>query len=195
MINNNDIDVLDQGFYSQDASEVAKMLLGKRLVRQYGDIRMSGRIVETEAYYGETDPPSRAYKGYNNFARLMWDRPGTIFIYMVHANWLMNIVTMEIGTPSAVLIRAIEPLEGIDVMNSNRYKHGNDLTNGPGKLTEAMMIDKSLNGSMITGESANIHIENSYENISIVSSNRIGVSKDLKTELRFFEKDNKFVSR
>ena len=105
MINNKDIDVLDQGFYSQDASEVAKMLLGKRLVRQYGDIRMSGRIVETEAYYGETDPPSRAYKGYNNFAKLMWDEPGTIFIYMVHANWLLNIVTMPMNIASAVLIR------------------------------------------------------------------------------------------
>lgn len=195
MINTNNIDLLDREFYSQDASEVAQKLLGKHLVRQYGDTRMSGRIVETEAYYGENDPPSRAYEGYNNFAKLMWDRPGTIFIYMVHANWLMNVVTMEIGTPSAVLIRAIEPLEGIDVMNANRYKHGKDLTNGPGKLTQAMMIDKSFNGSMITGESANIYIENSYENISIVSSNRIGVSKDLKTELRFFEKDNKFVSR
>ena len=195
MINKNCINVLNQDFFSQDASEVAKKLLGKHLVRQFGNTTMSGRIVETEAYYGENDPPSRAYKGYNNFARLMWDRPGTIFIYMVHANWLMNVVTMAVGTPSAVLIRAIEPLEGLEIMKMNRYKHGKDLTNGPGKLTQAMMIDKSFNGLMATGESGDIFIKNSFETVSINSSNRIGVREDLTTKLRFFEEGNKFVSR
>ena len=189
------MDILDKSFYNQDASIVAQELLGKHLFRVYKNTEISGRIVETEAYYGENDPPSRAYKGYNNFAKLMWDRPGKIFIYMVHANWLLNIVTMPIGVPSAVLIRAIEPLEGLDFMLKNRAKHGKDLSNGPGKLTQAMLIDNSFNGANATSKSKNLYIKNSHEKFKIKSSHRIGVRRDLKRKLRFFILDNIYVSK
>ena len=189
------MDILDQDFYNQDASIVAKQLLGKYLIRVYNNNIISGRIVETEAYYGEQDPPSRAYKGYNNFAKLMWDTPGKIFIYMVHAYWLLNIVTMPIGIPSAVLIRAIEPLEGLDFMEVNRTKKGKNLTNGPGKLTKAMLIDKSFDGIMATNINGDLFIKNSYEKVRIKSSHRIRVRKDLKRKLRFFILDNIFVSK
>ena len=189
------MDILDESFYSQDTAIVAKKLLGKHLVRIYKDTVVSGKIVETEAYYGENDPPSRAYKGYNNFAKLMWDKPGKIFIYMVHSNWLLNIVTMSFGVPSAVLIRAIEPLEGLDFMLKNRSKHGKDLSNGPGKLTQAMDIDKSFNGLDATNKIGNLYVKNSYENYEIKSSNRIGVKRDLERKLRFFISGNKYVSK
>ena len=125
----------------------------------------------------------------------MWDKPGKIFIYMVHSNWLLNIVTMSVGVPSAVLIRAIEPLEGLDFMLKNRSKHGKDLSNGPGKLTQAMYIDKSFNGLDATNKIGNLYVKNSYENYEIKSSNRIGVKRDLERELRFFISGNKYVSK
>ena len=88
------MDILSKEFFINDAAVVAKQLLGKILVRKFNGYLLSGKIVETEAYFGGKDPASRAYKGYNNFAKLMWDEPGKVFIYMVHANWLFNIVTM-----------------------------------------------------------------------------------------------------
>ena len=186
---------LNQLFFARDASIVAKQLLGKILVRKLGNGIISGKIVETEAYYGGKDPASRAYKGYNNFAKLMWDKPGKIFIYMVHANWLFNIVTGDFGTPSAVLIRALEPLKGINKMLLNRKMPISQLTNGPGKLTQALKITKVFNDTDITKGNNKISIIENQEEIKVVLSHRVGVSKDLERKLRFYVEGNKFVSK
>ena len=186
---------LNQLFFARDASIVAKQLLGKILVRKLGNRIISGKIVETEAYYGNKDPASRAYKGYNNFAKLMWDKPGKIFIYMVHANWLFNIVTGDFGTPSAVLIRALEPLKGINKMLINRKMPISQLTNGPGKLTQALKITKVFNDTDITKGNNKISIIENQEEIKVVLSHRVGVSKDLERKLRFYVEGNKFVSK
>ena len=188
------MDILSKEFFINDASVVAKQLLGKILVRKFNGHLLSGKIVETEAYFGGKDPASRAYKGYNNFAKLMWDEPGKVFIYMVHANWLFNIVTMPKNIPSAVLIRAIEPLDGIDVMKTQRKIHGFQLTNGPGKLTQALMNTKDFNNTDITQDN-NLSILDNQELVKIVSSNRVGVTKDLRRKLRFYVKGSKFVSK
>ena len=187
--------ILNKKFYSQDAAVIAKGLLGKIIVRNIGNEVLAGKIVETEAYYSTNDPASRAYKGYNNFAKLMWDEPGTIFIYMVHANWLLNIVTMPINVASAVLIRAIEPLTGIVIMEKHRKNRGINLTNGPGKLTQALMITKDFNNTKITDKYGALFILDNAEKIEIESSCRVGVKKDLKRKLRFFIRDNNFVSK
>jgi len=119
--------MLPKKFYNRDPMEVAIGLLGKIIIKRNNHI-LKGRIVETEAYYGLSDPASRARKG----AKIMWGSPGITFIYMVHGNWLFNIITMPIGEPSGVLIRAVEPLEGIEIMKKNRgIEDIKNLTSGP----------------------------------------------------------------
>ena len=188
--------ILSKKFYLNNAKIVAVNLLGKVLVRRMDDKILSGIIVETEAYFGENDPASRASKGYKNFNKLMWEEGGKTFIYMVHGNWLLNIVTSPQNIPSAVLIRALQPLEGIEIMKKNRgidniYR----LTSGPGMLTKALKIDKSLNGVEVTSPQSPICIEDrGYKVFKICCSHRIGVKRDLPEKLRFYIKDNPFVS-
>ena len=114
---------------------------------------------------------------------------------MVHGNWLLNITAHEKGKVGAVLIRALEPLKGIELMRKNRgTSEILDLTNGPGKLTQALRIDKSLNEKSVTSKQSEIFIADGIK-LKISSSHRIGVKRDLKRKLRFFAVDNPFVSR
>ncbi len=187
---------LSKDFYERNPASVAKDLLGKILVRKVDSEVLSGKIVETEAYYGGNDPASRAYRGRKRFNELMFMDVGKTFIYMVHANWLLNIVAHVKGGVGAVLIRAVEPIEGIETMRNNRnVKRLRDLTNGPGKLTKALAITKELNGIDVTErDSQLVVVEGEREGFEICSSHRIGVKVDLPRELRFFIKGNKFVS-
>jgi DNA-3-methyladenine glycosylase len=188
--------ILDRKFYERDQEVVAKELLGKRLIRRLDRHILEGLIVETEAYYGLDDPASRAYQGLKKYNRLMWDEPGRAFIYNVHKYWMLNIVTHNPNQVGAVLIRAIEPIEGIEVMKRNRaVTKLFNLTNGPGKLTIALMIDKSVNGDLVTSYKNKLFVTDSGRNPIIGRSNRIGVRRDLVRKLRFFIKGNKFVSR
>jgi len=189
--------ILSKEFFERDPEIVAKELLGKKLRRKLDNIFLEGIIVETEAYFGFYDPASRAYNGKKTFNKLMWSEPGKVFIYNVHKYWMFNIVAHEKGQGQigAVLIRAVEPKNGIEVMKTHRSVEKDvDLTNGPGKLTIALKIDKSLNGIPVTSESQIMIIDNKME-FKIGSSHRIGVTKDLKRKLRFYIKGNKFVSR
>jgi len=172
---------LNKGFFNRKAEIVAKDLLGNLLIIKLDKKKLVSKIVETEAYYGSKDPASRAYKK-TNMSKVMWDEPGTIFVYNVHKYWMFNIVTENKGKPGAVLIRALEPLN---------FKA--DLS-GPGKLTRFLDINKNLNKKNIF-EINEIEIVNNNEKIKIGCSNRIGVKKDLKKKLRFFIEDNKFVSK
>ena len=189
--------ILSKGFYTRDTAKVAKELLGKLLVRKLGKRRLIGMIVETEAYYGKEDPASRAYSGRPKYcARLLYDEPGKILVYNVHNNWLFNIIAHEEGRVGGVLIRAIEPVEGIELMKKNRkLKEIKNLTNGPGKLSRALKIDKKLNDSYVTDKENEILICDNRKKLEIGLSYRIGVTRDLKKKLRFFVKGNKFVSR
>ncbi len=184
-------------FYARDPALVARDLLGKVLVRKLNSEVLSGRIVETEAYYGRNDPASRAYKGKKKFNELMFKEVGKVFIYMVHTYWLLNMVAHPKGCVGAVLIRAIEPIHGIEFMLENRnVKNIQDLTNGPGKLTKALAITKELNGTDVTKMNDQLMLIKAEEEvIDVCTSNRIGVKVDLPQELRFFVRGNKFVSR
>ena len=186
-------------FYERSSEKVAKELLGKILVRRLENKTLSGIIVETEAYFGPGDPASRASHGIKNYNRLMWQEPGVAFIYNVHKHWMFNIVAHKPGGVGAVLIRAIEPIEGIDVMKRNRGIADDrrivELTNGPGKLTVALEIDKRLNGICLTSKKSPIHIVGRQIHVRVSSSKRIGVKADLDRDLRFYIKENKFVSR
>ena len=183
--------MLPKKFYNRDPAIVAEELLGKIIVKRDNGI-LKGRIVETEAYYGLSDPASRAKKG----AKIMWGGAGAAFIYMVHGNWLFNIITMPKGEPPGVLIRAVEPLKGIKIMKANRgIEDIKNLTSGPGKFTQAFGIDKRYNGIKVYDRTSPIIIKNGEFNGEIVRSHRIGVKHDLPIPLRFYIKDNKFVSR
>ncbi|MDY6985292.1 MAG: DNA-3-methyladenine glycosylase [Candidatus Thermoplasmatota archaeon] len=177
--------LIPKEFYLRSAEEVAKDILGAILVRDLGDKTMKGRIVETEAYFGAEDPASRAFGGrIKSINRYMWEEGGTAYIYMVHGNWLFNVITGKENEPSAVLIRAIEPLEGVEEMVKNRGKE-KDIADGPGKLTKALNITKELNGIKVY-EPGPLRIEKGYRTEGIKSTKRIGVRLDLEKNLRFF---------
>ncbi|MEM1589840.1 MAG: DNA-3-methyladenine glycosylase [Candidatus Bathyarchaeia archaeon] len=188
---------LPRNFYERDPAAVAKGLLGKVLVRRLADKVLSGKIVETEAYYGKDDPASKAYKGRKTFNEPMFCEAGRTFIYIVHGNWLLNIVAHPEGEVGAVLIRALEPIQGIEIMKKNRkIEDIKALTNGPGKLTKALAITKELNGVDITDQNSDLTITCSGgETFEICASHRIGVKLDLPQELRFYIKGNAFVSK
>jgi len=189
---------LPRSFYARDPAAVARELLGKILVRRLTGHVLSGKIVETEAYYGENDPASKAYKGRKPFNEPMFREAGKTFIYMVHGNWLLNIVAHQEGEVGAVLIRALEPLQGIEVMKRNRETENlKALTSGPGRLTKALAITKDLNGVDVTDSHSDLTVvEGSFvESFEVCTSHRIGVKADLPQKLRFYVKGNPFVSR
>src|SRR3989344_632399 len=176
---------MDKEFFCRSADIVAKELLGKILIRRIGNKELNGRIVETEAYFDEKDPASRACKN-GDLKETMKMKAGTILVYGVHNNWLVNFVTGNYGEASAVLIRAIEPL------------NFNGKTKGPGLLTKAFFIDKKFHRQSLLGNNElwiEENIEDKKNNLEIVESFRIGVRKDLENPLRFYIKDNKWISR
>lgn len=186
-----------RGFYKRDPAIVARDLLGKTIFRRTESGILSGNIVETEAYYGDKDPASRAYRGRKNYNRPMFGEPGRLFVYMVHTWWLLNIVAHREGEVGAVLVRALEPLEGVEKMRENRgVTDIHNLTSGPGKLARAMVVTNEFNGLDITRVDSEIIVSRGMEEDFVVgTSQRIGVTEDLPEELRFFIKGNRFVSR
>ena len=189
-------EALQRDFYERNTKAVARDLLGKRLVRRLEGEALEGIIVETEAYYGLRDPASRAYSGVKEYNRLMWGEPGRVFIYNVHRYWMLNVVAHEPGDVGAVLIRALEPTAGIDVMLANRsVPETRELTSGPGKLTMALGIDKRLHEADVTEGGGRVYIASEVREIEVGTSHRIGVTTDLPEELRFYVRGNPYLSR
>jgi len=188
---------LPRSFYERDTARVARELLGKVLVHRSPEGTTSGKIVETEAYYGRGDPASRASRKRTKLNWLMWERGGLAFVYMVHGVWLFNITTEREGIPGAVLIRALEPLEGLELMKRRRgTTDEQNLASGPGKLTRAMGITYEHHGADLTVPTGKLVVaEGESGPIEIASSHRIGVTLDLKRKLRFYVKGNPYVSR
>ncbi|MFW9904050.1 MAG: DNA-3-methyladenine glycosylase [Candidatus Thorarchaeota archaeon] len=188
---------LPRVFYARESKIVAKDLLGKILVHKTSEGIYKGKIVETEAYFGWADPASHAYgKKITKRNIILYKNPGTAYVYLAYGtNWLLNVVAEKKGFPSAVLIRALEPLKGIGMMKRNRCtKEIINLTNGPGKITEAFGIDINHNGLDLS-ENDFLFIENSEETGIIVEAPRVGIRKGKEHLLRFYTKGNKFVSK
>lgn len=143
--------ILNRKFYHRDTLQVARELLGKKLVRQVNGLELSGMIAETEAYCGRADSACHAHRGKTRRNAVMFGKPGHAYVYFTYGmHYMLNLVTEEEENPCAVLIRAILPLTGIEEMELRRKRKGADLTNGPAKLCQALSIDKSLNGRDLT---------------------------------------------
>ncbi|HBL05729.1 MULTISPECIES: DNA-3-methyladenine glycosylase [unclassified Clostridium] len=198
---------LSLDFFRRDARKVAEDLLGKIVVRNYMGYKLTGRIVETEAYVGKIDKASHAYN-YKKTTRTepLFKSAGIAYVYKIYGMYnCMNIVTGCEGDPQGVLIRAIEPIEGIEVMSENRFnkpftklkpREILNLTSGPGKLCIALNIDKSLNTHSILSEELSLYADD-FKDFKIVYSKRIGIdyAEEAKDFLwRYYIEGNKYVS-
>lgn len=186
---------LGRRFFEGETAEVARRLLGSTLVRVAGGRRTAGRIVEVEAYRGADDPASHAYMGMTDRNRAMFGEPGHAYVYFTMGmHWCLNVTTERPGTAGAVLIRALEPTEGVSVMLRRRGRMpAEELTNGPAKLTRAMGIDGSMNGEDLT-TSLRLFVEGGKAAREIGVSSRIGIKSGAEREWRFFVRGNRFVS-
>lgn len=183
--------ILSQDFYNRDTIQVAKDLLGKKLVRRQKGRILSGMIVETEAYLSRSDSASHAFKGQTPRNTVMFEAAGRAYVYFIYGmHYMFNVVTEEKGSPGAVLIRAVEPLNGLHQMQVRRKKSGRDLTNGPAKLCQAMAIDKFLNGWDLTrGKALWLEDYKTVPDTCIIRGPRIGIDyadpRDRQANLRF----------
>jgi DNA-3-methyladenine glycosylase len=183
-------------FFNRNTLTVAKELLGKKLVRRFEGRTLSGLIAETEAYLGGDDSASHAFRGRTARNSILFGPAGRAYIYFVYGmHYMLNIVTEAEGVPCAVLLRAIKPLDGIELMETLRRKRGKDLTNGPGKLCRAMAIDKSLNGWDLTcGDKLWLENHRSLPATAICAGPRIGIdfarAEDRQAFMRFWIRDD-----
>jgi DNA-3-methyladenine glycosylase len=176
-------------FYRGDPLDVARSLLGSLVVHRHpvrGEI--VGRIVETEAYRGQEDLACHASKGLTKRTRTMFGPPGRAYVYLIYGMYdMLNVVTWPEGDPAAVLIRAIEPVAGIE-----------RTTDGPGKLTQAMGITCELNDEPLTGDRLFVAADTDYPDVRVRTGPRIGIAyagEWTQKPWRFYVADNSFVSK
>ncbi len=194
--------ILPQTFYAQETVRVAKHLLGCYLVHLEGEATTLGRIVETEAYL-VNDPASHAFIGQTPRNSVMFGPVGHAYVYFIYGmHSCVNAVTGQVGTGEAVLIRALEPLQGIGVMQERRRTHKlSRLCNGPGRLAEALAITRAFNGVPLFEGSLQIWSADSLPSApvlgeaEIVQTTRIGIGKAKELPLRFYLKGNRYISR
>lgn len=180
-------------FLTRPAHEVAPDLLGCIIERRVDGRVLRGKIVETEAY-DQTDAASHSYNGETPRTQVMFGPPGYLYVYFTYGmHYCCNIVVEEAGHGAAVLIRAIEPLEGIDFMEQRRNRTGTELTNGPAKLCQAFAIGKEQNGADLSDGEVRLVVDDTPADV--VTSPRIGISREADMPWRFYVRDNPFVSR
>ena len=199
--------ILNRSFYERDTALVAKELLGKILLvcPEKQGLTCAGRIVDIEAYYGLNDPASHASRGATPRSKIMFEMPGIAYVYFCYGNhYIINAVTEKLGTPGAAMIRAIEPLSGFSLMSIRRKTDiVKNLTNGPGKLTKAFGINKDFNGmdlvdiksKVIIIDAGRLKLFPEANKSEIVSKPRIGIKNGADALLRFYIKDNEFISK
>ena len=196
---------LTAGFFDRPTLDVARDMLGVLLIRDDETGYRAGRIVETEAYT-QDDPAFHGWgivdrhtglikpdgRGYDLFAK-----PGTSYVYLIYGMyWLLNVVTEREGVGGAVLIRAVEPMHGIDLMYEGRpaARNERELANGPGKLTQAFGVDKSQHGIMLTEPPLYFAADPAVAPCTISTSCRIGITRGIDLPWRFFVDDSPYVS-
>jgi len=190
--------VLPRAFYERETEIVAREMLGTVLECETSAGIASGIIVETEAYLGEHDLACHAAAGRTARTETLYGPPGTSYVYFIYGMyWCFNAVTRAEGLPSAVLVRAVEPLAGIDLMRKRRSRITNDvdLTNGPGKLCTALGIVGSMSAKSLQRKPIVIREGEPVPDEKLEVTARIGITKSADWPLRWIVKGNRFVSR
>jgi DNA-3-methyladenine glycosylase len=196
---------LPRDFYKKSPIVVGRDLIGKSLFRRLSNGKiLSGVIVEAEAYGGTRDPASHAFKGLTKRTKVMFGEVGRTYVYFTYGfHHCLNVVAKStFYQAGAVLIRAMEPIDGIEIMRINRKMEKgshpvSSLTNGPGKICQALAIDSSLNGIDVTDPTAPIFISNVFSEIprKVRKSPRIGITVATEKNWRFYDAKSEFVSR
>jgi DNA-3-methyladenine glycosylase len=196
--------IFNRDFYARSALLVARELLGATLVRRIDGQRVSGTIIETEAYTGLDDSASHARMGRTPHNLPMWETPGHAFVYLTYGlHWLFNVTCEPVDHPAAVLIRALEPLEGQSIMAANRPGHPpRDWMRGPGRITAALAITGLFNRADLTMDTGEIWIEpgQAIPDEQVSSGPRFGLGRHvadpwLSMPWRWWVSGNRFVSR
>lgn len=189
---------LPREFYEVPALELARKLIGRLLVSRINDKFTAGLIVETEAYLSANDPASHAARGKTPRTAVQWGPPGFSYVYLIYGMYhCMNIVSDPVGTAGCVLLRAIEPIHGIENMRLRRprAKTKIQLGNGPGKLTAALGVKRQHNAIDLTQKLLFVCDYDENQNFDIVQSSRIGLTEGLELPYRFYIQGNSFVSK
>lgn len=188
---------LERPFFEKDTIWVARNLLGKYLVRRTDEGEMRGKIVETEAYLGVSDPACHAYAGLTPRTAVFFGKPCVAYVFVIFGiHYCLNVITLPEPLAGCVLIRALEPVSGLDLMRKNRPVDKDvNLANGPGKLTKALSIDSTHNGINLTDPDSELIITEGHDDsFEIEVTKRVGISKAADELLRFYIKNNPFVS-
>ena len=201
--------ILKNDFFKRDTVEVAKSLIGKKIIRNISGNFFCAKIVETEAYLGLEDRACHSYGGrITDRNKTLYLPGGHIYVYLIYGMYdLLNIVTRDEEHPEAVLIRGVEPLENLDGISKNRFGKAyeelstyqrKNLSNGPGKLSMALGINRSLNGKVLSKDYLYIGEGEEVPEKDLVITKRIGIDyagEDANLPLRFCLKDNPYVSK
>ena len=193
---------LPRQFYARPTLAVARALLNQRLVRRLDDQRLSGRIVEVEAYIGTDDAASHARFGKTERNAAMFGPPGHAYVYLIYGmHHCLNVVTEEAGRAAAILIRALEPEEGVEIQQRQRGDRPPEaLTNGPGKLCQALAIDLRFDGADLCAPDTSLWLESAplLPDHHVVATPRVNVTGDREARTvpwRWYVKDNPWVSQ
>ncbi|HTV15241.1 MAG TPA: DNA-3-methyladenine glycosylase [Acidobacteriaceae bacterium] len=194
--------MLPRSFYLDPPEIVARNLLGKVLVRRYEGRRLAGRIVEVEAYFGLDDPASHTFIGKTKRNAVLFGPPGFAYVYFIYGmHYCLNFSCEPEGQPGGVLLRALEPLDGLATMAHLRgldgHPHTRLLTSGPGRLCQALAIDRAgHNGLDVTSRRSGLFVEDDgFPAPQIEAGPRVGIRKAADLPLRFSIAGNRFVSR
>lgn len=190
--------IIPREFYAAPSEVVAKKILGQYLVRRRKGKHIVGKIVEVEAYLAADDPAAHNFIGETQRNKSVFLDAGHAYVHSSRHHFLIDIVTDSIGVPWSVLIRALEPVEGLDMMMAFRKTEViQNISNGPGKLCQALQISRDFDGKDITNPSSDLFISygENYNAKDIVTTTRIGISKAADLPLRFYVKDSVYISR
>ncbi len=182
-------------FLDRPADEVARLLLGCELHRVIDNELIRVKIVETESY-DQTDPASHTFSGQTNRNAVMFGDAGSLYVYFTYGmHYCCNVVAGPEGYGAAALIRAVEPLNGVDTMERYRNQSGVTVSNGPAKLCQALMIGKSFNGHDLRNAPLKLIQGDPIEDTDVTTTTRIGISRAQDELKRWYIKDNPYVSK
>ena len=190
--------LLDRAFFRRPTLDVAPDLLGKVIVHKLDGHVLAARIVETEAYLGKGDRAAHSARGRTKSTEVIFGPPGRAYVYLCYGMYeCMNLVAEPDGEAGCVLIRAVEPLLGMDEMQRRRpkAKHPRDLASGPGKLTLALGVTRQRNGVDVTRGELTVRAMRRPEPFEVVTTTRVGISVSQDLPYRFYIKDNEHVSQ